>query len=242
MESVKLMNRTDTKYCFSQSQLIDILDELKEHYRCVEINGKRVSNYQTMYYDTTQFNLYLQHHNGKLNRYKVRRRDYIDSNISFLEIKRKNNKGRTIKSRIQTKAEDLFTDNTKEFLEKNMLNFSDNLFPVIRVDYGRITLVGKNKPERVTIDTNLCFVKNNKKVALEELIIAEVKQDKKNNSPFIQSMNKRRIFEGGISKYCLAIALTTPEVKTNNFKEKIKILNRITKNDITSSSIRSHKQ
>ena len=94
----------------------------------------------------------------------------------------------------------------------------------------------------MTIDTNLCFVKNNKKVALEELIIAEVKQDKKNNSPFIQSMNKRRIFEGGISKYCLAIALTTPEVKTNNFKEKVKILNRITKNDITSSSIRSHKQ
>ena len=45
--------------------------------------------------------LYHDHHNGKLNRYKVRRRRYIDTDTEFLEVKLKNNKKRTIKSRIK---------------------------------------------------------------------------------------------------------------------------------------------
>ena len=64
------------------------------HYKCVEIENKRVSQYQTLYYDTKDMKLYNEHHNGHLNRYKIRHRTYVDSNLSFLEVKFKNNKGR----------------------------------------------------------------------------------------------------------------------------------------------------
>ena len=43
------------------------------------------------------------HQNKKLNRYKIRQREYLISDISFFEIKFKSNKGRTIKKRIKTK-------------------------------------------------------------------------------------------------------------------------------------------
>ncbi|MBK9284476.1 MAG: polyphosphate polymerase domain-containing protein [Sphingobacteriaceae bacterium] len=239
MEGVKLMNRTDTKFCFTAKHLNEILTELQDQYNCVEIESKRISTYQTVYYDTSEFKLYLQHHNGKLNRFKVRKRDYVDSNLSYLEIKQKNNKGRTIKVRIKTQSANLQDDKNSEFISHNLPFSPSQLLPVIRIDYGRITLVNKISMERVTIDLGLKFIKNGNTISMDDLVIAEVKQEKKNKSPFIQSMLKRRIFEGGISKYCMAIALTEPKIKANNFKEKINTLNKITKNDLTASSYRS---
>ena len=87
MDSVKLMNRTDTKYVFNKSKLLLILDSLKHDYRCFYINGARLSTYKTIYFDTDDFLLYRQHHNGILNRYKLRQRSYVESNLNYLEIK-----------------------------------------------------------------------------------------------------------------------------------------------------------
>jgi hypothetical protein len=74
MDSVKLMNRTDTKYIFNKSKLPSILESLKNDYRCFFINGTRLSTYKTLYFDTEDFLLYRHHHNGILNRYKLRHR------------------------------------------------------------------------------------------------------------------------------------------------------------------------
>src|ERR1041384_2152206 len=80
MDNVKLMNRTDTKYTFHISRLDEVLEMVMENYRVLEINGKRISNYKTLYYDTNGLELYHKHQSGKLNRYKVRHRTYVDSN------------------------------------------------------------------------------------------------------------------------------------------------------------------
>src|SRR5438105_3236213 len=103
MDGVKLMNRTDTKFTFNLDQFEDILSDIIENYYVLEIDGKRISRYKTLYYDTTKLNLYIKHHNGELNRYKIRHRSYVESDIGFLEVKFKNNKGRTIKDRIKKK-------------------------------------------------------------------------------------------------------------------------------------------
>lgn len=41
MDSVKLMDRTDTKFTFHISQLIEILELVKNDYRVLEIEEKR---------------------------------------------------------------------------------------------------------------------------------------------------------------------------------------------------------
>ena len=100
MESVKLMNRIDTKYAVPLAVLPDILEAAKTDYFAQEIDGKRIATYDTIYYDTDTLDMYIRHHDRQLVRQKIRIRQYVDSNLTFLEIKRKNNKGRTKKKRI----------------------------------------------------------------------------------------------------------------------------------------------
>lgn len=55
MDGVELMNRTDTKFVVSLEKLLSILDEVKQTYRILEVNGVRFSHYETLYYDTEEF-------------------------------------------------------------------------------------------------------------------------------------------------------------------------------------------
>lgn len=52
MESVKLMNRIDTKYAVPMAVLPAILEAAQADYYAQEIDGKRIATYDTMYYDT----------------------------------------------------------------------------------------------------------------------------------------------------------------------------------------------
>ena len=101
MDSVKLMNRIDTKFVFEIELLKKALQEIKEYYYILEIKGLRMSAYRSLYFDTDEFKFYYEHHNGKTNRNKVRYREYLESGLCFLEVKHKNNKGKTIKKRIK---------------------------------------------------------------------------------------------------------------------------------------------
>ncbi len=222
MDGVKLMNRTDTKFTFNLNQFEKILEDISEHYRVLEVDGKRISRYKTLYYDTEKFNLYTKHHNGELNRYKIRHRTYVESKIGFLEVKFKNNKGRTVKNRIKKSDVPVGWEGEAETFLNTMLPFEpQTLVPTLWVNYSRLTLVNKTDTERLTIDLDLEFVKDKITKNLSSLVIAEVKQEKRKSSPFIKVMKKFHIREGSISKYCMGIVLTCTGVKKNNFKEKL---------------------
>lgn len=232
MDSVKLMDRTDTKFIFHRSRLPEILDEIKDYYRMLEINTIRNNDYETLYYDTENFELYLRHHNEKNNRYKIRYRKYVNSNLHFFEIKFKNNKDRTIKSRVQQAGlEAEIKDNAKFLLEDTTKYTSEMLRPVFWVNYSRMTLVSKGFEERLTIDTNLTFKNGSVSTSFNDLIIAELKQEKAClKSPFARIMSHYHIRENSISKYCLGVTQLVNEVKKNNFKPKLLILNKILRN------------
>src|ERR1051325_3446585 len=102
MDGVQLMDRTDTKFVFPIRELPAILEAVKPFYRSLEVSGTRMSKYETLYYDTHDLELYSRHHCGKMNRYKIRARKYVESNLHFFEVKYKNNKGRTIRSEEHT--------------------------------------------------------------------------------------------------------------------------------------------
>lgn len=222
MDTVKLMDRTDTKFIFNASDLNKVLSQVTENYKVLEVEGKRQSTYKTLYYDTENLKLYLNHHNGHLNRYKIRHRTYVDSGAGFLEVKFKNNKGRTIKERIKKKITPLeWEKETGDFLLEKTPYDPGMLKPTLWVNYKRITLVSRQNTERVTIDVDLEFENRNQKQSLANLVIAEVKLDKKSPSVFLSKMKEMHIREGSISKYCMGIAITNPGVKKNNFKEKL---------------------
>ncbi len=228
MDSVKLLNRLDIKYIFHRDQLRDILERASADYRVLSIADARFSRYETHYFDTTGYEMYTQHHNGKLNRYKVRFRDYVDSGISFFEIKYKTNKGRTIKERVKNKHQYHLIEGKSGLLLTDKTRYSaEMLHEAIQVNYNRITLVSKNLTERLTIDFGLNFRANGKEHAYPDLVIAEVKQDRASHSPFIALMKEKFIHKRSLSKYCLGIATLNTQVKVNNFKPKILFINNL---------------
>ncbi len=233
MDEVKLMNRTDTKFIFSINQLPDILHKAKQNYKVLEINKNRILDYKTLYFDTEDLRMYNLHQNGKLNRYKIRHREYLVSNISFLEIKFKSNKGRTIKKRIKKqKIEEQISPDSKKFIEENTIFNSDSLKPALYNKFSRITLTHNTNKERVTIDINLKYNKNEKKTKLPFLVIAEVKQEGFSNaSEFIKILKSQKIRPTGMSKYCVGTVLMNKNIKYNNFKTKLLTLKKINNND-----------
>ena len=229
MDEVKLMKRTDTKFVFPLSTLHKILPKLEQHYRVLEIKGTRLNAYRSLYFDTEDFQFYQQHHNGKTNRNKVRFREYIDSGLSFLEVKRKNNKGKTVKKRI--KVDQIPTElegSNKGFVDK-LVDGGLDLKAQHWNKFTRITFVHKTKKERLTIDVNLRFEDtDSQKTDLGEMVIAEVKQAKRNlASNFIRIIKKERIHPFRISKYCMATAKLFPSLKRNNFKRKFLHLDKL---------------
>ncbi len=225
MDSVKLMNRTDRKFCFSRDKLSDLLLSLKTHYRVLEVANTRISAYRSLYFDDEALSFYRQHHTGRSNRVKIRHRTYVDSHLGFLEVKIKNNKGRTIKTRMkQQEVPESLNGAMETFIEAETHVTAGKLLPVIWINYHRITLVNRNSTERLTIDLNLEILHDTFSKTFSDMVIVEVKQDKKAYSPFFEIAKQIKIAEGSISKYCMAIALTNPDVKKNNFKQKLKTL------------------
>ena len=54
MNEVALMNRTDTKFVLSRSTFQEVLPQLKEHYKTLEVKGTQLNKYKTQYFDKTK--------------------------------------------------------------------------------------------------------------------------------------------------------------------------------------------
>ncbi len=230
MDGVALLDRTDTKYVLHASQLLAALAGLSADYRVLEIDGVRVHPYRTLYFDTDDFALYMRHHAGRQRRYKVRSRQYVESHRSFLEVKVKTNKDRTHKQRIETS--DLVTWWTPEasrFVAAAAPLDAGELEAKLWNSFARITLVSKHEAERLTLDLDLCFDDGRQCISLPGLAIAEVKQDGVNRqSDFVRQMRAMAIAASGFSKYCIGAAMLYPQIKHNNFKDKLRLVEKLT--------------
>lgn len=228
MDSVKLMDRTDTKYVFTKEQLPSLLEQLTEDYRILEVSNHRISRYESLYFDTENFDMYYNHHRGKTNRFKIRFRKYVESGLNFFEVKFKNNKGRTIKNRVkQAQIDGKIADSAETLLKEKTPMISAHLEAKLWVNYSRITFVNKHSPERVTIDLDLNFKNSQQDKTIHNLVIAEVKQDKAVGSAFIKLMKRQHIREGSISKYCYGVISLFDKIKHNNFKPDLILLKKI---------------
>ncbi len=227
LEAAELLNRVDSKYVFHISDFDDLLKELAPLYNILEIDGRRMFKYESLYFDTDDYLLYRFHHNGKLNRLKVRFRKYLDSGLTYFEVKYKVKGTRTDKIRL--KEEDVQNELGKAELRLIHHDYVDieGLNKKLLVYFKRITLSAKNSDERATLDIQLLFDNFQKTQRYPELVVAEIKQKKLNVfSPMIQAFKKRHFQQIPFSKYSTGIALLE-DVKANAFKPNFIKINKI---------------
>ena len=127
MSGVKLMNRTDTKFVTTTDRLHLLLQMASNDYYVQEIDGGRNLEYDTTYFDTTAFDMYNQHQWNHTNRQKIRFRTYCVSGLQFMEVKTKNNHGRTKKKRIEVTDMNLEEQEKCDFLGKYLRYGVDTL-------------------------------------------------------------------------------------------------------------------
>lgn len=224
MSGVKLMNRTDTKFVTTMPMLRRLLQMARGDYFIQDIDGERNMLYDTTYYDTRDFAMYNEHQHGHVNRQKIRFRTYVSSHLQFMEVKTKNNHGRTKKKRMEVADMNLSDAEKRDFLARHLRFDVDSLVPHMHNYFRRVTLVNKAKTERLTIDTALQFnnILTGRQRKLDSLVIIELKRDGLVFSPVLNMLRQLRIMPHGFSKYCMGAAMTNGDLPVNRFKVKLR--------------------
>jgi len=232
LKRARLLTRSDEKYLCRIDQLPGILETACPDFQVLEHLGKRLRGYESMYLDTPDHEMYLRHHNGKLNRYKIRIREYTDTHEFFFEIKFKDNHLETTKKRIRIgPGRNYRSGEIREFMSKHTVYSPEMLVPVLYSSFDRLTLVNQARQERITIDINPSWHTGTERITLGNVVIMEVKSAKNSSSEgFGYLLREARIHPRRLSKYCTGTALLFPEIKHNRFKAKLLHLKKLDKN------------
>lgn len=225
-----LMRREDTKFLFTQQSLPALLRGLEGTYQLLEVAERVDHDYLTLYYDTEAFDLFLAHHRGLLDRVKVRERKYLSTDALYLEVKHRDKKGVTSKTRTPAATWDDVLEPAHTGVHHQLAEGAKSgLLPVLWNAYRRVTLVDLVRLERVTIDRGLSFARGGQAIGLGDVCIAEVKQARLDRrSPVMARCRELGVRPGGFSKYCMGVSLLVPTIKHNRFKPRLRRLERLT--------------
>jgi hypothetical protein len=228
LDRVKLQNRIDSKFIMSEAELALVLEGIRNEQFVLEIENKRLFEYKTIYFDTPDFQFFKDHHNGCINRVKVRCREYVDSHLCFYEIKRKLYGTRTDKQRkIIAELFNEVPDAEYDLIEYKRLQ-NKPIEKKLTNSFKRITLTNTDFTERITIDLGIQFSNGKLSMPLEDVVVIEVKQGKSNHfSNTIQVLKSLGIRPSSFSKYAIGVSLLYPEIKHNNFNPILRSINKL---------------
>jgi hypothetical protein len=225
-----LMERIDRKFALHIRETPELISSLSSDYQVISVGGRVISKYNSMYFDTPNYDFYSAHQRGFKNRTKVRYRSYPETDTTFLEVKSKNNRSFTTKERVLTpNIKWPFSSQVSEFISSQLPKIGpSDLKPVVRIDYERIGFISKHRKERFSLDFNVRFSHDGNASEFENLAILEVKQDSLKQTPVVHAMRHHAIEEQSLSKYCMALSALNPDLRANNFKPIFRRIEKIT--------------
>lgn len=225
LDAAQLHDRVESKVILHTADVPEALSGLDGEYLVLEHEGERLQGYRNDYFDSPELQNYHEHHNQKSRRLKLRYRTYMNSDLTFFEVKRNVN-GRTVKDRRISKRPEakLCAEDARFFFQLTGWD-PTHLVPSLRVDYQRVLLVKHDFSERVTIDLNLAFTSEQGATQAKDLAICEFKQPKLDlRSPAMEAMQRR---PQNFSKYCMGLASCDPNLRRNRFKKVFRNLDAL---------------
>ena len=224
-----LLDRQEITYHIPEKQMLNLLNGLEADYQILDIDGRRHFDYLSIYLDTPDRVFYQQHHAVAHPRWKIRRRTYLNTGISYWEAKHKDNRNLTHKTRQRIGQHNYPLLLLIRLLEQtNYPGSIPGLEPVLKTHYIWITLVHKHRQERITLDSRLSFAGGLCTTTYSNLVVVEIKQIRLN----LRSLFRTRIKQVWgqpcrFSKYCLGSLLLDPALKYNRFKSILHQINSL---------------
>lgn len=224
VDHAALTERTDRKYIVPVSAARDLVAALAETHHILEIEGRRHTSYQSLYFDTLDLRSVQAHIQRRRRRWKVRSRLYVEDGLCRVEVKTKDNNGATLKV-MGTSDPSRFgslVDADREFVEFHLADHVDAdvsaLRPAAEIDYTRSTLTDLHAGTRVTIDWNLAARTNMGAAWLDP---GHVLVETKGSATFShadQALSELRARPQRFSKYVAAASTTTPRIPDNDYR------------------------
>lgn len=219
-----LQTRIDRKYVVAEHDAAAILRSFGTEAEVLETEGRRSFTYESVYFDTAELDAYKLAAHGRRRRYKIRTRTYVDSNLSFLEVKTEGARAATVKERIPYRLEDRrrITGEGLAYINETLKAVvgsvpSGPLSPVLETRYDRITLYLPDSRSRATIDLDVTWHRpHGATQVLHGAVVLETKSGS-TPGPLDQHLWAHGIRPCRISKFATGMAALNPLLPSNRW-------------------------
>lgn len=223
----KLTERREHKFLFSRRALEHFFTIVRDDFRIVRSNGRLWGSYYTLYFDSPDFGFFRQHRRGRRPRHKVRIRHYVERDVCYLETKTKDRYETTAKERFLRSPHDFELAEADQSMIAGAVGSSQPLTPSLWVTFPRVTLVGTESLERITIDLGLQVSFGQERIAFPNLAIVELKQRRFDlRTPGYLAARKMGARPQSLSKYCTGLSVLGRVERTATFKPAIREIRR----------------
>ena len=184
-ERAALLRRVDRKYVIDHGSLERVIERLGEDHDVLEIDGERVFGYENVYFDTPELRCFREHVDSIKPRFKARTRHYADTGVCVFEVKLKPVGGGTDKRQTDHPADasDALTSEAERLLENALRDTAieppDELDPILRTSFRRLTLAAREGDARLTVDLDVRLARmDGRSVRLrEDRVLVETKSE-----------------------------------------------------------------
>jgi hypothetical protein len=222
-----LQMRVDRKYIVNYETLERLLAQLGDDYLALEIDGERLQQYDSVYFDTPALHGYRHHLQGRRKRFKCRTRLYGEM-ACFFDLKLKGRRGETVKHRLPLSpfAHGSVTSDAAAFLKRELLKeyghaAPTRLLPMLHTSFARLALTHVRLEERLTLDFGLVLGRaggGERYRMLPDHVLIEAKSANGRGTVdrLLPQLGARPL--SMCSKYCLGVALSQPGLPTNPYR------------------------
>ncbi|MGM9471502.1 polyphosphate polymerase domain-containing protein [Pseudarthrobacter sp. YS3] len=224
-----LQTRVDRKYVVPETLAQELLATFDADVRVLEMDGSRCFAYDSVYFDTARLDSYLLAAHGRRRRYKVRTRTYVDSNLSFLEVKTEGAREATVKERIPYGLTDRarITAEGLDYVNETLAAAvggapAGPLGPVLETRYHRTTLYLPQSGSRATIDTGVTWQRPGGQAwVLDGAVILETKSGSA-AGPLDRHLWAHGVRPSRISKFATGMAALCPDLPANRWNRTLR--------------------
>ena len=222
-----LQMRVDRKYIVDFATVEQLFSGLGDDYLALEIDGERLQDYDSVYFDTPGLMGYRHHLQGRRKRFKCRTRLYGGS-ACFFDLKLKGRRGETVKSRLQLSPLEhgSLTSHARAFLKRGLLEQYGQaapaaLVPTLQTSFERLTLIHPRRQERLTLDFSLSLgrVEGDERHRMRpDHVLIETKSERRlgRADRLLRGLGEQP--RTMCSKYCLGVAAADPGLPTNPYR------------------------
>jgi hypothetical protein len=223
-----LLTRVDRKYVVTLDTFERLVSALDDEWSALEIDGRRLFGYSSVYFDTPDLLTYRAHLQRRRRRYKIRVRRYVDSDDCMLEVKYKGLRGITVKHRRPhlTCEQAELGDDGRGFVTECLRRYDappvDALSPVVVTTNRRATLVSLSGTSRLTVDTDLTCGWGHSTTRLRPghvVLESKVEGHASAVDRMLRALGERPAV---ISKYCVGVASLGLDLPSNPWRRTLR--------------------